>query len=81
MSRWDLLLTDARIATMREGATGYGEIDDGALAIAAGKIAWIGPRTHLPSTHVAFTRSVAGRWLCPMPSRITLPPPNLTSSP
>jgi hypothetical protein len=21
------------------------------------------------------------RWLCPMPSRITLPPPNFTSSP
>ena len=30
MSKWDLLLTDARIATMREGATDYGEIDDGA---------------------------------------------------
>ena len=24
---------------------------------------------------------VATRWLCPMPSRITLPPPNFTSSP
>ena len=27
------------------------------------------------------TTSAAGRWLCPMPSRMTLPPPNLTSSP
>ena len=27
------------------------------------------------------TQSAALRWLWPMPSRITLPPPNLTSSP
>ncbi|CFP68290.1 Uncharacterised protein [Bordetella pertussis] len=27
------------------------------------------------------TQSVARRWLCPMPSRMTLPPPNFTSSP
>jgi imidazolonepropionase len=65
MSRWDLLLTDARIATMREDAAGYGEIDDGAVAIADGRIAWVGPRARLPSMHTTFTRSVARHWLTP----------------
>ncbi|OMP13577.1 hypothetical protein COLO4_01379 [Corchorus olitorius] len=27
------------------------------------------------------TTSAAGSWLWPMPSRMTLPPPNFTSSP
>ena len=30
MSEWDLLLTDARIATMRQGEPDYGTIDGGA---------------------------------------------------
>ncbi len=70
MSRWDLLLTDARVATLcgdegGYGETGYGEIEDGAVAIADGRIAWVGPRTHLPSTRASFTRSVGRNWLTP----------------
>jgi imidazolonepropionase-like amidohydrolase len=43
MSDWDLLLTDARIATMRDGAPDYGVITGpAAIAIHEGKIVWIG---------------------------------------
>ena len=65
MPDWDLLLTDARIATLGSGAPGYGEISDGALAVAEGRIAWVGPQAKLPSGGAATTRSVAGRWLTP----------------
>ncbi len=65
MSRWDLLLTDARVATMRADQPGYGEIDDGAVAVKDGRIAWVGRRTELPAGHAAESRSMAGRWLTP----------------
>ena len=42
MTHWDLLLTDARIATMERDVAPYGVIDDGAVAIADGAIAWVG---------------------------------------
>ena len=38
MADWELLLTDARIATMRHGAPDYGAIEAGAIAIAGGVI-------------------------------------------
>lgn len=59
----DLLFTDARIATM--AGEDYGVIDDGAVAIAEGKITWIGPRSELPATAARTTRSLAGRWITP----------------
>ena len=65
MSKWDLLLTDARIATMSENSSGYGEIADAALAVKEGCIAWLGPREDLPHGHPAETRSLDGRWLTP----------------
>jgi len=65
MANWDLLLTDAQIATLAGDAPKYGEIVDGALAIANGSIAWLGPQTELPPGTAATTRSVAGRWLTP----------------
>lgn len=65
MADWDLLLTDARIATMRAGSTGYGAIEDGALAIAGGTIAWVGPAAELPQHPATETRSMHGRWLTP----------------
>ncbi|MBT2118177.1 imidazolonepropionase [Dyella sp. LX-66] len=45
---WDLLLTGATLATF-EGAQPYGLIEDGAIAVAGGRIAWIGPRARLPA--------------------------------
>src|SRR5210317_389901 len=59
----DLLLTDARIATM--AGDDYGVIEDGAIAIADGKIAWIGPQSALPDNAAASTRSLDGHWVTP----------------
>jgi imidazolonepropionase len=43
------LWTNARVATMAAGAgTPYGLIEDGALAVQDGRIAWVGPRKELP---------------------------------
>ena len=65
MPDWDLLVTDANIATMRSGAGAYGAIQNAALAIAADRIAWVGPMSELPARDAAETRSVHGRWLTP----------------
>jgi imidazolonepropionase len=65
MADWDLLLTDARIATMRAGEADYGTIEDGALAIAGGSIAWLGPAAEIPGLTASATRSLDGRWLTP----------------
>ncbi len=65
MVDWDLLLTDVRIATMREGDTDYGAIEDGAVAISSGTISWVGPQSDLPKSAAAETRSLGGRWITP----------------
>jgi imidazolonepropionase len=44
---WDLLLTEATLATFA-GDEPYGLIADGALAVRDGHIAWVGPRSALP---------------------------------
>ena len=59
----DLLLTNARIATMN--GDDYGVIDDGAIAVADGHIAWIGPHAEAPAAGPAAVRSVDGRWITP----------------
>ena len=59
----DLLLTDARIATM--SGDDYGVIDDGAIAISNGKISWIGTQVDLPERVATTTRSLGGRWITP----------------
>jgi imidazolonepropionase len=65
MANWDLLLTDASIATLAADTPKYGEIANGAIAISDGSIAWIGPQSDLPSTTAATVRSLSGRWLTP----------------
>ncbi|MDH3337697.1 MAG: imidazolonepropionase [Gammaproteobacteria bacterium] len=65
MADWDLLLTDARIATMQRAAADYGAIEDGALAISAGTVAWVGARADLPNIRAKETRSLSGRWITP----------------
>ncbi len=65
MADWDLLLTDARIATMQRAAAAYGTIEDGVLAINAGTVAWVGARADLPHTRAKETRSLSGRWITP----------------
>ena len=65
MADWDLLLTDMRIATLRDTAADYGVIEDGALAIADGKIAWLGPLSERPANDARETRSLDNRWITP----------------
>ena len=65
MPSWDLLLTNAHIATMQESDVAYGVIENGALGIADGKIAWVGPESELPSGINCRTLSLRDRWLTP----------------
>jgi len=65
MADWDLLLTDTRIATMQAGEADYGTIENGALAIAGGSIAWLGNAADLPDVTPTATRSLDGRWITP----------------
>jgi imidazolonepropionase len=65
MADWDLLLTDARIATMRDGDPDYGTIEDGAVAVSQGNIVWLGPQSSLPKHTATETRSLGGRWITP----------------
>ncbi len=65
MADWDLLLTDARVATMGAGGEPYGVIESASVAIAGGRIAWLGPAAECPAGRAERTRSVAGRWLTP----------------
>ena len=64
-SSWDLLLTDAHLATMAEGAAPYGIVENGALAISGDTIAWLGPASDLPAHDECETRSLNGSWLTP----------------
>ena len=65
MADWDLLLTDARIASLAASAPEYGEISPGAVAIADGSIAWLGPETERPAGKARKTQSLGGRWITP----------------
>jgi len=65
MQDWDLLLTDASIATMSAGGAAYGIIEDAAVAVVDGKIAWLGAMANLPPTNARETVSIDGRWLTP----------------
>ncbi len=64
--RRDALWVNAQIATMTPGGP-YGAIADGALAVKDGRIAWVGPRTEVPSTIVSQSNvnDAGGRWITP----------------
>lgn len=62
---WDLLLVDCRVATMAANGIPYGAIEDAAIAIAGGKIAWIGPRQEIPLGAAKETVKLNGRWVTP----------------
>ena len=59
----DLVLTDAKLATM--AGDDYGVIVDAALAVKDRRIAWLGPQADLPNEPARKTRSLGGRWLTP----------------
>ncbi|MEF2070133.1 imidazolonepropionase [Consotaella aegiceratis] len=60
------ILIHARLATMEEGAVPYGLIDDGAIAIDGGRIAWCGDSHDLPARYAGWTRrDLQGRLVTP----------------
>ena len=63
MADWDLLLTNGRLATM--AGDGYGVIEKGAIAIAGGRIAWVGPGAALVGGEAGQTLDLGGRWVTP----------------
>lgn len=66
MPEWDSLWINARLAPMVESSGAWGEVDDGALAVADGCIAWVGPRGGLPEPPAGCEiHDVGGRWITP----------------
>jgi imidazolonepropionase len=67
-TRWDGLLVDARLATLRQDLGAYGAIEDAAIGWKDGVITFAGLMAELPgkpeqlATHIA---SAANRWLTP----------------
>ncbi|NWE52994.1 imidazolonepropionase [Brevundimonas sp. P7753] len=62
---YDRLITDCHVATMTEGGVPYGAIEDAAILIKDGRIAWVGPRVDLPVHKAVETDSLGGRWVTP----------------
>lgn len=63
MQSFELLLTDANIATMADGA--YGIIEGAAIGVADGRIAWVGTMESLPDNDATSQFSLGGQWLTP----------------
>ena len=68
LSGCNALWTDARLATMAPVAGNpYGAIENGAVAVAADRIHWVGDQSRLPS-HIpagVSVHSAGGRWVTP----------------
>jgi imidazolonepropionase len=62
---WDRVLTEVNVATMEAGGGAYGSIENAALGIRDGNIAWVGPAADLPPHSAGDTRSLGGRWITP----------------
>ncbi len=62
----DCVLTGGRLATMTKGGVSYGLIENGALALQAGRIAWVGPADELPAAYRDLPRhELEGRLVTP----------------
>jgi len=64
---WNSLWINVNLATMTEGHTGYGVVENAALAISNGKIAWLGKMSDLPVYDEAQLELIdgEGQWLTP----------------
>lgn len=62
---YDRLITDCHVAAMTEGGEPYGAIEDAAILIQDGRIAWVGARADLPVHKAVETDSLDGRWVTP----------------
>ena len=57
---------NANLATMVPGEDGYGSIEDGAVAVVDGRIAWVGTRRALPEDwRGAVQHDCGGAWITP----------------
>lgn len=57
---------NAHLATMADGGDCYGTVEDGAVAVLNGRIAWVGPRRQLPPDwRGAIQHDCGGAWLTP----------------
>ncbi|MEM9125154.1 MAG: imidazolonepropionase [Pseudomonadota bacterium] len=62
----DQVFTDMHAATMTEGATPYGLIEDAAVAVRQGRIAWAGRARALPADYAGLPKtSLGGRLMTP----------------
>ena len=60
------LLTNLTLATMERGARPYGLVDDGAVAVEGGRIAWCGPAHAVPDDRSTWPRrDLDGRLVTP----------------
>ncbi|WP_119168275.1 imidazolonepropionase [Algihabitans albus] len=62
---WDILFTDARLATMAAAGVPYGAREGIALAVKDGAIAWIGPTDDLLHRNARELLPLEGRWVTP----------------
>jgi imidazolonepropionase len=65
---WDDVWINARLVTMAETGAPYGLIEDAAIAVTGGHIAWIGPMSMLrqkPASAAARTHDAEGRCITP----------------
>ena len=65
MPIWDSLWTNVNLATMAAGGAPYGAIENGALAIKGGRIAWVGAASALPHRDAGEVVDGRGGWLTP----------------
>lgn len=64
--KFDTLFINANLATMDPGIDApYGTIEDGALGVKDGRIAWIGKMDDLPKHVVKDTTDCEGNWITP----------------
>jgi len=66
-SAWQTLFINVNLATMTDGASSYGAIENAALAISEGKIAWLGQISDLPKYDEKSVSVIdgQGKWLTP----------------
>lgn len=67
MQQFDAVWLNANIATMQDTENAYGTINNAALAIKDGVIAYVGPQTNLPEFDRKTTAvyDIAGQWILP----------------
>lgn len=68
MPDWDAIWINANLATMADGTDSFGTVSDAAIAIADGRIAWLGAQRELPDQPERCAKVLhdAGhRWITP----------------